>query len=68
MNLQIGDLVVPSSIGWKPTLGIVSDIDSNGMLSIIWPDGWISHAHDTREFIRLDEEAAERNDLAAGRG
>ena len=54
--LKAGDLVKPSSIGWKPTIGIVSDIDSNGFLSIIWPDGWISHAHDEREFMRMEDE------------
>jgi hypothetical protein len=54
--LRVGDLVRPSSIGWKPTVGIVSGIDANGMLSIIWPDGWISHAHDEREFAKMEEE------------
>ena len=39
--LKAGDLVAPSSIGWKPTVGIVSEVDATGFLSIIWPDGWI---------------------------
>ena len=54
--LKAGDLVEPSSIGWKPTIGIISDVDVNGFLSIIWPDGLISHMHDKREFVRVEEE------------
>ena len=54
--LKAGDLVAPSSIGWKPTVGIVSEVDATGFLSIIWPDGWISYAHDKREFVRMEEE------------
>ena len=54
--LKAGDLVKPSSIGWKPTVGIVSEIDTNGFLSIIWQDGWISRMHDEREFVRMEEE------------
>ena len=54
--LKAGDLVKPSSIGWKPAVGIVSEVDANGFLSIIWQDGWISHMHDEREFVRMEEE------------
>lgn len=54
--LRAGDLVKPSSLGWKPTVGIVSGVDALGLLSIIWPDGWISHMHDEREFTRMEEE------------
>lgn len=53
--LSVGDLIVPTSIGWRPTVGIVAEIDADGMLSVIWPDGWISHAHDSREFTRMEE-------------
>ena len=55
-NLKVGDLVKPSSIGWKPTVGVVSAVDAAGYLSIIWPDGWISHLHDKREFVKMEEE------------
>ena len=55
-NLKVGDLVKPSSIGWKPLVGIISDVDTAGYLSIIWPDGWISFMHDEREFVKMEEE------------
>ena len=54
--LRKGDLVKPTSTGWQPTVGVVADVDACGNLSIMWPDGWITFMHDTREFILMEED------------
>ena len=46
----------PTSTGWQPTVGVVADVDTCGNLSIMWPDGWITFMHDTREFILMEED------------